>query len=97
MLQLHGEEHEWKVTNKWSGYLVRRKLHLRTERSREGYVIPGAERDKLERLFEKYGLMNAPATEMGADGDREPPSGSVEPTVTHPLPEVHNVHKFTEC
>src|SRR2546427_760571 len=52
----HGEDFERKVTPHWVGHIVRRKLQLKTERRREGYVIAASEGGKLVRLFEKYGI-----------------------------------------
>jgi hypothetical protein len=54
----HGEEYDRKVTAKWIGYIIRRKLGLKTERSRDGYVIAVAEKSKIERLYEKYGIIS---------------------------------------
>ena len=53
---LYGGEYDRKITNKWIGWILRRRLHLAPERSREGYVLPPAELKKLDRLYEKYGL-----------------------------------------
>lgn len=52
----HGEDFGRKITPHWVGYLIRRKLRLKTERSRDGYRIAPAEAPKLARLFEKYGI-----------------------------------------
>lgn len=62
----HGEDYEKKITGKWIGWIIRKKLGLRTERSREGYVIPSTETAKLLRLFEKYGI--PPQSEDRSDG-----------------------------
>lgn len=58
----HASELEHPVTNQWIGALVRRRLGLRTHKSHGNYGIPLAERPKLHRLFERYGL-----TEPGVD------------------------------
>ena len=52
----HGNDYEKKITTKWIGWLIRKKLGLKTERNREGYLISLAEKDKLARLYEKYGI-----------------------------------------
>jgi hypothetical protein len=58
----HSEDFERKVTPHWVGYLIRRKLGLRTERRREGYFIAASENMKLASLSEKYGIApEAPA------------------------------------
>jgi hypothetical protein len=56
----HGEDYERKITPHWIGHIVRRKLGLKTERYREGYVIAASERPKLDRLFERYGILSQP-------------------------------------
>jgi hypothetical protein len=38
------------------GYVIRRKLGLKTERRRKGYFIAASESSKLARLAEKYGI-----------------------------------------
>lgn len=52
----YGDEYERPVTARWVGYLIRKKLHLKTRKSRGVYVIPEGEREKLGRLFERYGI-----------------------------------------
>ena len=71
----HEDDYVRKVTAKWIGGLIRRKLHLRTERSREGYVIPASENPKVERLMERFGLREersepVPSVETPSDGER---------------------------
>lgn len=57
----HGTEYEQKITPKWVGSLIRRRLHLRTERQRDGcYIIGPDEGDKIEQLLERYGLKDSP-------------------------------------
>ncbi|MHB8522084.1 MAG: hypothetical protein ACYDH9_15165, partial [Limisphaerales bacterium] len=53
---LYADQYERKITHKWIGWVIRRRLRLNTYRSREGYMIPSTETPKLERLYEKYGL-----------------------------------------
>lgn len=52
----HGEDYEKKITGKWIGYVIRKKLGLKTERGRDGYIVPSTEAAKLARLYEKYGI-----------------------------------------
>lgn len=52
----HGNDYERKVTAKWIGGIIRRKLHLKTQKSNGVFLIPLTETPKLERLFEKYGI-----------------------------------------
>jgi hypothetical protein len=68
----HGDEYERKITNKWIGRVIRRKLQLRPVRTSSGYVIPPEELPKVDRLYERYGV--APGT-----GETEPTAATPEP------------------
>ena len=92
--ELYEDEYERKITNKWVGFLIRRRLGLKTERGREGYVIAPTERPKLARLYEKYGL--ATSGQWADTASAESSAESPEPAPPESLSEVHNVHKFTE-
>jgi hypothetical protein len=52
----HADEYERKITPRWVGSVIRKKLHLRTERTEHGYVIPHDDWSKVERLYERYGI-----------------------------------------
>jgi hypothetical protein len=52
----YGEEYEKKITPKWIGYIIRKKLRLKTERHSNGYEIATSEQEKLSRLYERYGI-----------------------------------------
>ena len=52
----HGADYERKITTKWVGYIVRRKLALKTQKSHGVFVIPPSEEIKLKWLYEKYGV-----------------------------------------
>jgi len=52
----HQEEYDRKVTPKWIGNLIRRRLNLRTHKSNGVFVIPPEEQPKLAYLYEKYGI-----------------------------------------
>src|SRR5438034_7377883 len=80
----HGEDFERKVTPHWIGQIVRRKLQLKTQRRREGYVIAASEKPKLARLFEKYGVESDPVNSVNSvnsGGDAERPSGGEQPPI----------------
>ena len=51
----HGMDYERKVTSKWIGNIIRKRLNLKTQKSHGIYVIPISEQPKLDRLYEKYG------------------------------------------
>jgi hypothetical protein len=59
LAERYGDDFERKVTPHWVGQVVRRRLQLKTERRRDGYVIAASERQKLSRLFERYGIADA--------------------------------------
>lgn len=75
----HSEDFERKITPHWVGFVIRRKLGLRTERRRDGYFIAASENTKLASLCEKYGIApDAPAdvnsvnsVNSGEDGQAE--------------------------
>ncbi len=62
-----GEEYERKVTARWIGGILRRKLRLPTERRHGAYVIPREAFPQITRLVERYGLVADPFTEAPAD------------------------------
>jgi hypothetical protein len=53
---LHGEEYDRRVTSKWIGSVIRRRLYLKTEKSHGVFVLSTGETAKLSRLYEKYGV-----------------------------------------
>ena len=53
-----------RITPKWIGTILRRTLHLRTQKNRHGvFVIPFTEHPKLERLYERYGIVGPERTQ----------------------------------
>lgn len=67
----HGADYDKKVTTRWIGSVIRRRLNLKTQKSHGVFVIPGSETVKLHRLYEKYGveLESSPAApELPNDG-----------------------------
>jgi hypothetical protein len=69
----HGMDYEKKITTKWIGTIIRKKLGLKTQKSHGIYRIPPAEWSKLERLYEKYGIKEA-------DDSERPESDAYQPT-----------------
>lgn len=59
-IERYAEEMDRKVTPKWIGGIIRRRLGLRTARRCGAYVIPATERPRLEQLYEKYGVASEP-------------------------------------
>jgi hypothetical protein len=76
----HSEDFERKITPHWVGYVIRRKLGLKTERHMEGYRIAAREVVKLARLCEKYDItdpgMNSMNT-MNSTEERDRPDGGL--------------------
>jgi hypothetical protein len=60
-----GREYDAPITNKWMGYIIRRKLNIKTQKSHGTFVIPLSEYERLKRLYEKYGLIETSADQGG--------------------------------
>jgi len=63
----YGDEYERKVTAKWIGWVIRKRLRLATQKSHGIFVIADSEKPKLDRLFDRYGVLAEdarPATEV---------------------------------
>ena len=71
LAERHGQEYERKLTPKWIGGVIRKKLHLGTRKTGGSYVLLPSEAGKLERLYEKYGVGLAD----GAAEEAEPAAG----------------------
>ncbi len=59
-VEAHAEEIDRKITPKWVGGIIRRRLGLKTIRRSGTYLIPASEAPRLKQLFEKYGLEPEP-------------------------------------
>ena len=70
--EVYGDEYQRKVTAKWIGFYVNKRLRLKGSRTRDGYVIPLSENPRLDQLFEKYGLSDS--TQTQADSTQHPGS-----------------------
>lgn len=55
-LDRYGADYERKITAKWIGGVIRKRLNLKPQKSNGVFVIPVSEKPKLDRLYEKYGL-----------------------------------------
>ncbi|HXL14893.1 MAG TPA: hypothetical protein VN972_02325, partial [Methylomirabilota bacterium] len=60
-IERHEPDYERKITTKWIGSLIRRRLGLRTQKSHGVFVIARTEEAMLIRLYEKYGVEPSPA------------------------------------
>src|SRR5713101_7141860 len=72
LVDRHGDEYERKLTTKWIGNVIRRKLQLRPVRGSAGYLIPPEELPKVDRLYERYGIPSG-------TGEAEPTAATPEP------------------
>jgi hypothetical protein len=64
----HGDEYEWRVTPRWIGNVLRKKLFLTTTKSNGNFVVPRSEGRKLRHLLELYGLEGR-SEDVGEIGD----------------------------
>lgn len=55
-IERHGAEYERKITPKWVGGLIRRRLGLTTHKSHGVFVVSRTELPKLPRLYQRYGV-----------------------------------------
>lgn len=62
-IEKHAEDYTRQITPKWIGSIIRKKLKLKTEKRMDGFVIPHGEKAKLERLYEKYGILDKSSNE----------------------------------
>lgn len=63
----YGDDYERKVSPRWIGGVLKRKLHLQTERRHGSYVIPREAFPKLKRLAVRYGLDGETTSEQDKD------------------------------
>ncbi len=57
----HADEYDRKVTPKWIGTLIRHRLHLKTERRRDGFALAEPAVPVINHLLERYGIGTGPA------------------------------------
>jgi hypothetical protein len=55
-LERHGDQYDYKISNRWIGGVLRRKLHLQPQKGHSTYVIPVSELPHLDVLFRKFGV-----------------------------------------
>jgi hypothetical protein len=69
-LERHGNQYDSKITHRWIGGILRRKLHLQPQKGHSTYVIPVSEFPHLDVLFRKFGV------------DPKPPKNDSQSTVS---------------
>jgi len=62
----YGTDYERKITSKWIGNIIRKKLLLKTQKSHGVFVIPPSEEPKLASLYERYGISLQESNEQEA-------------------------------
>jgi hypothetical protein len=79
----YGESYERRVTPKWIGGIIRKRLNLKTQKSHGVFVIPLSEEPKLMRLYERFGITATTAEPDGGDvGDNgDVPGADVSTTL----------------
>lgn len=84
----HGEEYPEKITPRWIGGIMRKKLQLTTQKSNGVFVVPPSEEPKLQRLYAKYGITE-PGTGtsgmLGTSGTSSGDTGEGAPQENSPL------------
>ncbi len=82
----HGEDYDRKITTKWIGSVIRKRLRLAAHKTHGESVIPLSEVPKLKVLFERYGVSTTetggdhmPAGDLGDMGDFVEGRGTPEP------------------
>ena len=53
----YGDEYEKTISAKWIGTIIRKRLHVKTQKSRGVFVIPLSEKPKLDLLWERFGIV----------------------------------------
>lgn len=75
-----GQEYERPITNRYIGGILRKRLRLTTYKSHGVYVVPAAEKPKVEQLCIRYGVIEQSAdTAENSRGDihkLSPPTGA---------------------
>src|SRR5262249_34447948 len=56
LIEKHGSEYDYRVTARWVGHMLRKRLQLFPRKSQGVYVLPVEELPKLARLYEKFGI-----------------------------------------
>jgi hypothetical protein len=71
----HGAEYDRKISPRWIGGIIRRRLHLRPEKSHGNFIVPLSEFPKLPRLYERYGIEVLDGWTSGTLGTKEESTG----------------------
>lgn len=67
----HGDECDRKVTGRWIGYIIRKRLGLKTERISGAYFLAPGQELKFRQMCERYGLSSESEEDETASSPRE--------------------------
>ena len=70
-IERFGADYERRITAKWIGTIIRRKLQLKTQKSDGNFVLPPTELPKLQRLYERYGIVEVQGNRRDTDSTPE--------------------------
>lgn len=78
-IRVHGQEYERRITPKYIGGIIRGRLGLKAQKSNGVFVIQISEQQKLNRLYERFGLA-VPESPQDA-GTSDTPSNAQSPAM----------------
>ncbi len=64
----HCTEYGEPMSNKWIGHVLRTRLHVMTRKSNGVFVVPMAEKLKLESLAVRFGIISPPQSTLSTSG-----------------------------
>lgn len=70
-IERYGDEYGGRITPRWIGGVLRRRLGLRTQKSHGTFLVPPSEFPKLAHLYERFGVSSGgeQSPEPGGHGD----------------------------
>ena len=63
--EVYGNEYDRRISTKWVGGIIRRRLNLVTQKSHGVFIVPPSQHPKLPQLFEKFGLTDSSEASAG--------------------------------
>lgn len=64
-VERHGADYDRSITNRYIGYLIRKRLRLHSHKSHGVYVVPLSEKSKIEALCARYGISKNSSDDAG--------------------------------
>lgn len=75
-IEKFGDEYDKKITARGIGSKIRQAFNLHTQKTRDGYIIPQTEKEKLNRMYERYGIVNN-VNDANVAEDKEKPVSEI--------------------